>query len=178
MNPWILLAVALYAVVEWFAASWLASVIGWGGVIVVVLAFMAIGIVVMRRAGYAAFRSLRPVPVDGGTVIAAPSQETLEQVGKDMGDAGALFVAGALIALPGLVTTAIGLLLLVPPLRRVARARVSRSIRRRAELMGMTLDARSGTTTVFGDVVRDDAPRPPKGEIISGEVVRDDDDPR
>ena len=170
MNPWLILVLVVYPVVEWISASWLASVIGWGGVLLVVAVLVVVGFGVMRRAGFTAMRSLRPVSYEGTTVLPGATPETLTQVGRDVSDAGSLFVAGFLIALPGLVTSAVGLLLLVTPVRRWARARVARSMRRRAEAAGLVFDATA--TTVRGDVVRDDVP-PPRGEIVSGEIVRD-----
>lgn len=188
MSPWFLLLGALYVVLEWFVASWLASYIGWLGVVVVVLLLVIVGSAVMRRAGTAAFRSLRPVEVDGMSVAPTMNQQTVEQVGRDMGDAGALFVAGLLIAIPGIVTSVVGLVLLVPPVRRWARRVVARTVRRRAEAAGLVVDGRTTTmrTTVAGDVVREDtvvhedfgADRPVRGELLQGEVVRDDEPPR
>lgn len=188
MSPWFLLLGALYVVLEWFVASWLATYIGWLGVVVVVLLLVIVGSAVMRRAGAAAFRSLRPVQVDGVTVSQQITQQTAEQVGRDMGDAGALFVAGLLIAIPGIVTSVVGLVLLVPPVRTWARRLVARRVRRRAEAAGLVVDGRTTTvrTTVAGDVVREDtvvhedfgADRPVRGELLQGEVVRDDEGPR
>ena len=173
MNPWVILAFVLYVAVEWVVASWLATMIGWLGVLVVLLVLVLVGVVVMRRAGFAAMRSLRPVSYEGAAVTPGATPDTMSQVGRDVGDAGALFVAGFLIALPGIVTSVVGLALLVPPVRRWSRVRVTRSLRRRAEAAGVVFDARATTTTVQGDVVRDDVR--PAGEIISGEIVRDAD---
>jgi len=179
MSAWVLLGIGVYAVLEWFAASWLAGLIGWGGVVLTVLVLMIVGAAVMRRAGFAAARSLRPVSYQGTTVRPATTEDTLTQVGRDAADAGSLFVAGFLIALPGLVTSLVGLVLLIAPVRRFASARFGRAVRRRAEAAGLVYDARvSSVTTVQGDVVRDDD-RPVRGEIISGEIVDDPpDDPR
>jgi UPF0716 protein FxsA len=171
VNPWVILGLVLYVAVEWVVASWLATLIGWLGVLVVLLVLVLVGVGVMRRAGFAAMRSLRPVSYEGSTVLPGATSDTLTQVGRDVGDAGALFVAGFLIALPGIVTSVVGLVLLVPPVRRWARVRVTRSLRRRAEAAGVLFDARATTTTVQGDVVREDVR--PVGEIISGEIVRD-----
>jgi UPF0716 protein FxsA len=179
VSPWFILVAALYVGLEWVAASALASLIGWLWVALVEVALLAIGIVVMRRAGLNAFRSLRATTVDGVTVVPAASDETMQKVAKDASDAGSLFVAGLLIAVPGLVTSAVGLLMLIPPVRRALAGAASRFLRRRAERAGLTFRSAStvgGVTVVSGDVVRDDAPpRPVRGEIISGEIVRDDD---
>jgi UPF0716 protein FxsA len=129
MGLLILAGIVLYVVAEWFVASWLASVIGWAGVLLSVAALVIIGSAVMRRAGFAAARSLRPVQADGVTVM--PGQASAQQVGREVGDAGLVFLAGAMIAIPGLITSTFGLLLLIPPVRTVVRRTVSRSFRRR-----------------------------------------------
>ena len=154
MSPWAILVLVIYPVIEWVTASWLASQIGWGGVLLVVAALVILGAAVMRRAGFAAARSRRPVQVDGATVIPPVTPDALSQAGRDVGDAGTLFVAGLLIAIPGLVTSAVGLLLLVPPVRRFVRSSVARSVRRRADSAGIVFDARATTTVVEGDVTK------------------------
>lgn len=169
MSPWVILGVAGYVVLEWFVASWLASIIGWPGVFLTVAILVIVGAAVMRRAGFAAARSLRPVTVDGVTVQPAVTDERVGQVGREVGDAGSLFVAGLLIAIPGIVTSVVGLLLLIPPLRRAVTRVVSRAVRRSAERNGLVVT--TTTTTVSGAVVREDEPRPVRGEIVSGEVL-------
>ena len=182
MNPWVILAVVVYPVLEWLTASWLASLIGWGAVLLVMALLVIAGAAVMRRAGMSAARSLRPVTVEGATVMPGTSQEQLTAAGREVGDAGTVFVAGLLIAIPGLLTSTLGLLLLVPPVRRAVRTGIGRSVRRRAEAAGVVFDARVQTSTVQGSVLRDDVPepgdRPVRGEIISGEIVRPDEGPQ
>ena len=171
MSPLIILGVVAYVVLEWFVASWLASIIGWPGVFLTVAVLVIVGVAVMRRAGFAAARSLRPVTVDGVNVQQAVTQERVGQVGREVGDAGSLFVAGLLIAVPGLVTSVVGLLLLGRPLRRAVARVVSRSLRRRAERSGLIVTTAATATTVTGAVVREDEVRPVRGEIVSGEVL-------
>lgn len=175
MSPWIILGVVGYVVLEWFTASWLASIIGWPGVFLTVAVLVLVGAAVMRRAGFAAARSLRPVSVDGVAVQQSLTEERAGQVGREVGDAGSLFVAGLLIAIPGLVTSAIGLLLLITPLRRAVSRTMTRSLRRRAQASGRIVT--TSATTVTGSVVREDDPRPVRGEIVEGVVVERDDEP-
>ncbi|MFN8170066.1 MAG: FxsA family protein [Candidatus Nanopelagicales bacterium] len=174
VSPWIILGVVGYVVLEWFTASWLASIIGWPGVFLTVAVLVLVGAAVMRRAGFAAARSLRATTVDGVNVSQSLTQERAGQVTREVGDAGSLFVAGLLIAIPGLVTSAVGLLLLITPLRRAVSGAVTRSLRRRAQASGLIVT--STTTTVAGTVVRDDEPRPVRGEIVEGTVVERDDE--
>jgi len=173
MGFLILAGAIVYVVAEWFVASWLAGIIGWAGVLLAVAVLVILGAAVMRRAGFAAARSLRPVQSGGVTVM--PGQVSAEQVGHEVGDASLLFVAGAMIAVPGIITSVLGLLLLVPPLRSLVRRTISRSVRRRAQASGLVFEQR--TTTVTGTVVREDEVPPVRGEILQGEIVRDDEPP-
>lgn len=170
VSPLTILTVVAYLVLEWLAASALASLIGWGGVLLTFAGLVIVGAAVMRRAGFAAAQSLRPVTVDGVTVAQGMTQQRAGEVGREVGDAGSLFVAGLLIAVPGLVTSAVGLVLLVAPVRRVAAGAASRSLRRRAQAAGIVVTG-AAATTVAGSVVRDEPPRAVRGEIIAGEVV-------
>ena len=153
-------------------ASWLAGLIGWAGVLLSVAVLVIVGSAVMRRAGFSAARSLRPVQAEGVTVM--PGQASAQQVGREVGDAGLVFLAGAMIAVPGLITSALGLLLLIPPVRGFVRRSVSRSFRRRAQAAGLVFEQ---TTVVNGTVVREDEVRPVRGQIVAGEIVRDDGPP-
>ena len=160
MSAVVILAVAAYVAVEWLVAVLIASVIGWGWTIVAGLVLVILGIAIMRRAGMSAGRALRdgtsrgPVPSPAGT-------------GAAVGDASLLFVAGALVAVPGFVTSAIGLVLaLVPPLRRLLAltigARFVRGLQRRGMSMTSTVDASGARVT-----------RIVPGEVVEGEVVVD-----
>ena len=100
----------------------------------------------------------------------AVTEERVGQVGREVGDAGSLFVAGLLIAIPGIVTSVVGLLLLIPPLRRaVTPGAVPR--RTPSAPSATASSSTTTTTTVTGAVVREDEPRPVRGEIVSGEVL-------
>jgi UPF0716 protein FxsA len=153
MGAFGLLLLALYALLEWFAAFWLAGLIGWGAVLVVLAALMVVGIAVMRRAGMSAARSLR--------AGAPPGQPA------GVGGASMLFLAGALIAVPGLLTSLVGLvLLLVPPLRRLVGAGIVSwvlvRLRRRGLSAVTTYDAHGNRVT-----------RVVPGDVVPGEVVPD-----
>lgn len=89
--------VTLYLVAQW---------IGWGWALLLILAGFPVGFAVMRSAGESAARALQRA--DGG----AP----------DAGHAFT-FLAGLLIAIPGFWTDLAGILLLVPPVRRLLQRR-------------------------------------------------------
>ena len=106
-----LLLVLLIAlpVVEIFVIVQVVHAIGGGWTVLLLLASAALGIRLLRVRGSRAIRDLRAAVQDGR----APGRELLD---------GALAVTGAaLLVPPGFVTTAAGLLLLLPVTHAVAR---------------------------------------------------------
>ena len=166
MNPVIILGIAAYIGAEWLAARALAHLIGWGGVALVMMILFIIGMAVCRRAGFAALRGPEPIVVDGTRVSAGPA--------RTVGDAGLRFIAGLMIALPGLVTSAIGLILLIPGVRRgVGRFGATR-IRRRAAAAGLILDENFRPSPFADGAVPGEVYRPaPVRTVIEGEIVDD-----
>ena len=154
-----LIVLVLYPVLEWITASWLAAIIGWGWVIVLVTALVFLGSLVMRRAGVSAATTLR----DG---TRAGQQAPAAGTGTAVGDASLLFVAGVLIALPGLVTSAIGLLMLIRPIRRVLGLGIIVLVTRRLSRSGYSL---MSTFAADGTKVTRVVP----GDVVQGEVIRD-----
>jgi UPF0716 protein FxsA len=158
VSALILLVLALYALLEITVATALAAVIGWTWVLVLMAALVILGVAVMRTAGMAAARSLRGATGPDG--LGAPPAGT----GAAVGDASLRFAAGVLIALPGLVTSAFGLLLLVPPLRRVLGVAVVGWFVARLRRRGVSVvssyraDGSRFTRVVPGDVV--------EGEVV------------
>ena len=125
--------VVLVPIVEIAVAVAVARWIGGGTTVLLVLLGSAAGLWVLRSAGVSAVRELRR-PRNGTAV------------GRDVGDAGLRFVAGALLLFPGLVTDVAGLLLLVRPVRSLVAAMLARHVRRRFEIA-------SRRVTVQGEVV-------------------------
>ena len=85
------------------------------------------------------------------------------------GDSAMITLAMALVMIPGLVTTTLGLLLLVPPIRSVAgpglAAVAARGLRRRVPLVSYaTAFATSSARGYSGDPG-------PRGDYIDGEVI-------
>lgn len=97
--------------------------VGFGFAVLLVFAASLLGLVLLRREGMRAWRGFRA------------AVESRQPPGQQVTD-GLVGLAGALLlALPGLVSGAVGLLLLVPPLRRLARAGVRRATERRVSSM-------------------------------------------
>ncbi len=141
----------IYVVAELAAVIALVSTVGWGWTLLVLLATALLGWGVLApMAGSQLLRQLRQLRSDPG----AASDGTM------------VTLATILILVPGVVTTALGLLLLVPPIRSLARPALTalglRGLRRR---MPLITDARlfgaderraypgDGTDYIDGEVV-------------------------
>jgi UPF0716 family protein affecting phage T7 exclusion len=114
----------IYAVVELAAVIALVSSVGWGWTLLALLATFVIGWVVLA-------------PMAGSQLIRQIGQlrSGLAEPRNVAGDGALVTLAIALVLVPGLVTTVLGLLLLVPPVRRVAGAGLMRALRRRVPLI-------------------------------------------
>jgi UPF0716 protein FxsA len=78
-------------------------------------------------------------------------------------DAAAIFVAGALLLTPGLLTDLAGILLLIPSTRRRIRAVAGRWLRSRFHLETWTAGPAAGRSTVVDSyVIEESSRRPPE----------------
>ncbi|MCX5064900.1 FxsA family protein [Micromonospora lupini] len=140
--------------------------VGFGAAVLLVFAASLLGLVLLRREGMRAWRGFRTAAQAGQP----PGQQVTDGL---VGLAGAL-----LLAAPGLVSGLVGLLLMVPPVRRLARSGVQRTAERRVS--SMVAGDLFGPRTVR---VRQGAPQPPPrpepeqpvvvdgGRAIEGEIV-------
>ncbi|MEV5448253.1 FxsA family protein, partial [Streptomyces sp. NPDC052644] len=97
--------------------------VGFGAAVLLVFAASLLGLVLLRREGMRAWRGFRT------------SVESRQPPGRQVTD-GLVGLAGALLlAIPGLLSGLVGVLLLVPPVRRLARAGVQRATERRVSSM-------------------------------------------
>jgi len=115
----LLLALGLPVFDAWLLFG-LGDRIGGGQTLALVLLSMFLGLTLARRQRAAALDTLRTQLAGGQLPTAA------------MADGPMLMLASVLFALPGLLTDALGLLLLVPPLRRALFALAARSMLRAA----------------------------------------------
>ncbi len=153
--------VLLYLVVEVLAVVGLASWIGVGWTLLVLLAGAVLGLLLARREGVRAARALT-VAVQNGRL--AHSEVT---------DGLLVALGGVLLFVPGLVTDVLGLALLLPPVRGLVRRRLVDAAERRAPDL-RTARIRQGVTIVEGEAAGPDAPRgPDRGgmPVLEGEVV-------
>lgn len=147
-----------YVIVELAIAFWVAGMLGWFWVIIIFIAGIAFGAVIMQNAGTQAAAALRSASSTG------------DLPDGTMGDSALLFLSGALIAVPGFLTDVIGLILAIPPIRRLARRWSGRWIAKRLRAQGMSVV----TTDVNGVKTTRVVP----GDVVTGEVIRhQDEDP-
>ncbi|WP_419993352.1 FxsA family membrane protein [Streptomyces boninensis] len=153
------LIVAAWAVLEIWLLYLLGSQIGALGVFGVLLLGVIVGAVVIKRAGRRAFRGLAETLQPGSAPGAQPG-----------GGGNALtMLAGLLLMFPGLVSDALGLILLLPPVRSLIRRRTNRFLEAAAPQAGLD-DLNQAFTQAR--IHR------PDGKVVQGEVVRDEDEPK
>lgn len=75
-----------------------------------------VGIMLMRLAGFGALTRLRRTGLDGGVP------------GRELFDTAMIVLAGLLLLIPGFFTDLIGLVLLIPPFRRLLWRRLTRNV--------------------------------------------------
>jgi UPF0716 protein FxsA len=112
-------ALLLTALVEITVFVLLAQAIGFGWAFLLVLVTSTAGVLLLRREGMRAWRRFR----DAANAGRPPGDQVTDGV-VGLG-------AGLLLAIPGLVTSVIGLLLAVPPGRILARSAARRAAERR-----------------------------------------------
>lgn len=140
-------ALLAYPLLELVTIFLVASAIGWGWTLLLLLAGLPIGIGIMRNAGGAAMIELQAAAQPGNATVAP-------------GGHAVTMLAGLLIAIPGFWTDAVGLLLLVPPVKRLVRARA-----------GTWVEARMTAMRMPG--VHD--PRRYQGDVVEGTVIHVED---
>jgi UPF0716 protein FxsA len=156
--------VLLYLVVEIVALVALASWIGVGYTLLVLLAGSVVGLWLARREGLRAVRAMAEAARDHRVAHVELTDGLLVAMG------------GLLLLVPGLVTDVAGLLLLLPPTRSLVRRRMVREAERRAPVL-RTARIRGDGSIVDGEVV--DGPgfpyaptaRPALPDVVEGRVV-------
>jgi UPF0716 protein FxsA len=129
-------------------------------VFLLLVAGVVLGSVVIKAAGRRAFRNL---------------QETVQQQqsgvmpgdrpgGNSEGN-GLTMLGGLLLIIPGLISDALGLLMLLPPVQKAVSRYAERTFERKLR------EAGPGT---LGDAFRQARMHQPDGKVVQGEVIRDE----
>ena len=141
MRPNRSLFVLLYIAAEAALLYWVWSAFGMAALVTVLVAGFMLGVLVMRIAGLQAFRALTDgqrraaafgvTAADGSEQVvhaAAPGRAEMAETAEDLGKSSLLFVAGVLLAVPGILSSAAGLVMLLPPVRTALARRLARSM--------------------------------------------------
>ncbi|MFJ9625824.1 FxsA family membrane protein [Streptomyces sp. NPDC101181] len=160
------LALAAWLVLEIWLLTVVASAAGGLTVFLVLVAGAVLGAAVIKGAGRRAFKNLtetlQRMPGQPGATDAPPLAPGGE---KGTRGNGLLMLGGLLLLIPGLVSDAAGLLLLVPPVRALISRRAERSLERRM---------REASPGGFSDAFQQARIHRPDGKVVPGEVIRED----
>ncbi|UXY26338.1 FxsA family membrane protein [Streptomyces sp. HUAS TT20] len=148
------LGVAAWLVLEVWLLTLVADAAGGLTVFLLLLAGVVVGSVVIKRAGRRAFQSLNEALQRGGS----PERG---------GGNGFMMLGGLLLTIPGLLSDAAGLLLLIPPVQKAVSRYAERTFDRRL---------RRAAPGSLGDAFQQARIHRPDGKIVQGEVIRTDGD--
>jgi UPF0716 protein FxsA len=115
----VLLLMILWPIAELFVAIQVAGVIGVLLTVLLLIASWPVGLWLVRAEGRIAWRRLRAASATGRP----PGREVL--------DGALILVGGSLFIIPGFITDILGLLLLLPPTRSLARVGLVRNLQSR-----------------------------------------------
>lgn len=167
-------------VIELIALVMVANWVGLGWALLILAGTSILGIALLRIEGLRAWSELRAAAADGR--YPEGEAESANARSARMADTGARILSGILLTFPGFITDLIGLVLLVPPIRRGVGRRLAASAFR-------TFPGRRGP----GGLGRPGGPGGPGGAggpgatgpggihhgvVIEGEVVENDPPPR
>jgi UPF0716 protein FxsA len=116
MRWWPIVLIA-GAVAELFVFVQVSNAIGFGWALVALAGVSLIGLSLVKRAGLGVFRRMTEQANRG------------EPIAGNVLDGFMLLVAAILVAIPGFITGAVGLLLLLPPLRHALRSTADKRVR-------------------------------------------------
>ncbi|MFC8147106.1 FxsA family membrane protein [Streptomyces paradoxus] len=159
LRTFLPLGVAAWFVLEIWLLTLVAGATSGLVVFLVLLAGLVLGSVVIKRAGRRAFRKL--------------SEALQQQQSGVMPDAarpgsegnGLMMLGGLLLMIPGLVSDAVGLLLLLPPVQKTVSRSAERTFERKLR------EAGAGT---LGGAFQQARMHQPDGKVVQGEVIRDE----
>ncbi|MEU6353732.1 FxsA family membrane protein [Streptomyces sp. NPDC047072] len=156
LRTFLPLGIAAWLVLEIWLLTMVAGAASGFAVFLLLVAGFVFGSVVIKRAGRRAFRNLNEALQRGG----APSD-------SQGGGNGLMMLGGLLLMIPGLISDAVGLLLLIPPVQKAIGRYAERTVDRKL---------RAAAPGTLGDAFQQARMHRPDGKVVQGEVVRDDRD--
>ncbi|WP_217254597.1 FxsA family membrane protein [Streptomyces sp. AC602_WCS936] len=160
LRTFLPLGIAAWLVLE----IWLLTVVAGASsgfvVFLLLVAGVVLGSVVIKAAGRRAFRNLQETvqQQQSGVVPGARPGGNSEGNGLTM-------LGGLLLIIPGLISDALGLLMLLPPVQKAVSRYAERTFERKLR------EAGPGT---LGDAFRQARMHQPDGKVVQGEVIRDE----
>ncbi|MFF7373358.1 FxsA family membrane protein [Streptomyces tricolor] len=145
-------ALAAWLVLEIWLLTLVAGAAGGLTVFLLLVAGVVAGSVVIKRAGRRAFQSLNEALQQGGS----PARG---------GGNGLMMLGGLLLMIPGLVSDAAGLLLLLPPVQKAVSRFTENALER---------SLRKAVPGSLGDAFQQARMHRPDGKVVQGEVIRND----
>jgi UPF0716 protein FxsA len=142
-----LLLLILWPIAELFVAIKVAEAIGVLLTVVLLIIGWPLGLWLTKAQGGAAWRRLSAAVAEGRP----PGREAI--------DGALILLGGVMLIIPGFITDALGLCLLLPPTRRLARAAIARNFQSRL-VVTATRFARSPRSSYDVDSTASDVDRP------------------
>ncbi|MFD9793832.1 FxsA family membrane protein [Streptomyces sp. NPDC059070] len=154
------LGIAAWLILEIWILMTVASAAGGFTVLALLVGGVVLGSYVIKRAGRRAFRGLAETlqQQSGAAPGAGP------RPGGGEGNALTM-LGGLLLIVPGLLSDVLGLLCLVPPVRKALTRFTERSLEKRM---------RTAAPGSFGDAFQQARIHQPDGKVVQGEVIRED----
>jgi len=130
VGRYLFIAFIVVPVIELWIVFQFAGSIGWGPTLFLVIGISLAGAWLVKREGLGVIRRVQTA-LAGGKI---PTEE--------LADGAMIFFASALMLTPGFITDAIGLALLIPPIRAVLRPPVIAFFKKRIEVRTTSLGGR------------------------------------
>ncbi|MEW2164968.1 FxsA family membrane protein [Streptomyces sp. NPDC007084] len=154
------LGVAVWLVLEIWLLVTVAHATSGFIVFLLLVAGIVLGAVVIKRAGRRAFRNLTQTLQQQQSGV-APTAEG----GGGGGGNGLMMLGGLLLMIPGLISDALGLLLLIPPVQKSLSRYAQRALDRRM---------RAAAPGTVGGAFQQARMHRPDGKVVRGEVIHHD----
>ncbi|CAL9324036.1 MULTISPECIES: FxsA family membrane protein [Streptomyces] len=159
LRTFLPLGIAAWLVLEIWLLTLVAGASNGLVVFLVLLAGFVLGSIVIKRAGRRAFRRLsEALQQQQSGVMPAAARPNSE-------GNGLMMLGGLLLMIPGLVSDAVGLLLLLPPVQKAVSRSAERTFERKLR------EADPGT---LGGAFQQARMHHPDGKVVQGEVIRDE----
>ena len=159
LRTFLPLGIAAWLVLEIWLLTMVAGASSGLVVFLVLVAGFILGSVVIKRAGRRAFRKLsEALQQQQSGVMPAAARPNSE-------GNGLMMLGGLLLMIPGLVSDAAGLLLLLPPVQKAVSRSAERTFERKLR------EADPGT---LGGAFQHARMHRPDGKVVQGEVIKDE----